>query len=140
MHPSGAVTLKAAAGVVMVSVAAMLLEPYSGPTSGYERPVRYFFATALAGDSAALAKLALSSEPVSTALGNASAQPELVRLWAQAAAPGNGYRTGDTTWVWFGASRDCAPDTRHARDQLLVGFVGPADAPLVSRLIGGCLR
>lgn len=139
MQTSRAVTLTAIAGAVVLGVAAMVVEPYSGQGRRYQDAIRRFLTAASARDSVTLAKLAASPEAVATVRASAASDPGVVRFWAEQARARDIQRTGDTTWVWFRARQACEPAGGVAVRSLLVGFVGPVEAPRVAQVVGGCL-
>lgn len=115
----------------------LLLGVYSvGPSRAeYLSPTRAFLRTALAGDTAALARQGAEPGAVRWAMQARRDQPAGLRALEAGLYLGGGTRNGDTTVVWFGARSAAGECVDWA---LRMYFVGGPDARRVGRVSMYC--
>jgi hypothetical protein len=112
---------------LMVAVL-LTFQPYTASGGPFSKPAQRYIRAALRGDSAQLATLSVTTQPVAWALNASRGHRESLAFWSGSNDMRTGVRLGDTTEIFLYPS---GPECSQA--PIVLHFLGaPGDAKVVS--------
>jgi hypothetical protein len=121
----------------LLAVVLLLVQPYSAdwPGTDYAEPARRYIRAAIGQDSAALAGVTATDEPVRWAMWAARRHPGTLALWQRRLQAFVGERRGDTTEVFV-----YPPGERCGQSPIVLRFLGSGATARVIQASSACLH
>jgi hypothetical protein len=127
--------LLTAVGLAGLAALALVWQPYSADGNVYAKPARRYIHAAVRQDSASLARLSASAEPVRWGLDASRAHAASLRVWDRRFQAWTGRQLGDTTEVFLYPDGDECGDA-----PIVLHFVGSGGDARVLRASSNCWR
>ena len=127
--------LLTAVGLASLALGIVVWQPYSADGNVYAKPARRYIHAAVRQDSASLARLSASAEPVRWGLDAGRGHATSLRVWDRRFQAWTGERRGDTTEVFLYPDGDECGDA-----PIVLHFVGSGGDARVLRASSNCWR